>query len=68
MRTRRKLAIGLTTAAVLLGSAGAVATAHTLSGPPAQGPVLSDQPGNGPDNPDVPDIPEPGDTADAPAP
>jgi hypothetical protein len=68
MRTRRILTIGLTAAAVLLGSAGAVATARTLSGPPAQAPVLSDQPGNGPDTPDVPDIPEPGDTPDAPAP
>jgi hypothetical protein len=53
--------------AVLLGVGGAVAAANPFSTPPPQGPaVITDQPGNGPDQPGVVDVPEPGDTPDGP--
>ncbi len=59
------IAAGFAAAALLLGGAGAVASATTINGPVLQSPVVTDTPSNGPDTPGVPDTPEPGDTPDA---
>jgi hypothetical protein len=64
MKTRQRVAVGVAAAVVLLGGAGTIAAAHTFSGPPAQGPALTNEPANGPDTPGVVDPPEPGDAPD----
>jgi hypothetical protein len=63
MPKRRTLAAAIAAATLLLGGAGAVAYANTMSVPPPQGPAAAT---NGPDVPGQPDLPEPGDTPDGP--
>ena len=60
MHKRQLIVMGIAAGAILLGGAGEVAAASTMSGHIPQGPTPADVP----DVPGVPDTPEPGDAPD----